>query len=158
MSWIIKDLWKELEAKRGQYEDLIQEDRIEAFGIVNRIASEVGGHWGVFVQLNFPPGHHKLTVSGLGHRDLTLLVYRDRKRFDPVTELEVKRAFEPLNPLSFDPAGFGYEGFRVRLPSGRIDCLPGGVHVWCEITPEVLGFLDWLFTNAYELKPFKKPV
>jgi hypothetical protein len=156
LSWIIKDLWKALEAKRGQYEDLIQEDTIKAFEIVNQIASEVGGRWGVFIQLNFPPGRHKPTVLGLGHRDLTLLVYRDRKKFDSVSESEVKQALGPLNPLSFDSAGFGYEGFRVRLPAGRIDCLPGGVHLWCEITPEVLGFLDWLFSKAYELKPFKE--
>ncbi len=156
MSWIIKDLWKALEANRGRYEDLIQEDTIKAFAIVNQIVSELGGRWGVFIQLNFPPGHHKPTMSGLGHRDLTLLVYRDRKKFDSVSEAEVKQAFASLNPLSFDSAGFGYEGFRVRLPAGRIDCLPGGVHLWCEITPEVLGFLDWLFTKAYELKPFKE--
>lgn len=82
-----------------------------------------------------------------------MLVYRDRKKFDPVTEAEVKQAFGTLNPLSFDSVGFGYEGFRARLPTGRIDCLPGGVHVWCEITPDVLRVLDWLFTNAYGLKP-----
>ncbi len=155
MSWIIRDLWKTLEAKQGEYEDLLEQDRIRAFEIVNRIASEVGGRWGVFVQLNFPPGHDKPSVSGLGHRDLTLLVYRDRKKFDPVTELEVKQAFQPLSPLSYDTAGFGYEGFRVRLSAGRIDCLPGGVHLWCEITPDVLRVLDWLFTNAYGLKPFR---
>ena len=157
MSWIVKDLWKALEAKRGQYEDLIQEDTFKAIEIVNQIASEVGRHWGVFIQLNFPPGHHKLTVPGLGHRDLSLLVYRDRKKFDRVSESEVKLALGPLNPLSFDSAGFGYEGFRVRLPGGRIDCLPGGVHLWCEVTPEVLRFLDWLFSKAYELKPYVMP-
>ncbi len=155
MSWIIKDLWKALESKRVQYEDLLGEDTIKAFEIVNQIASELGGRWGVFIQLNFPPGHRKPTISSLGHRDLTLLVYRDRKKFVSVSESEVKHAFGPLNPLSFDSAGFGYEGFRVRLPAGRIDCLPGGVHVWCEITPEVLRFLDWLFTRAYEMEPFK---
>ena len=158
MSWIVNDLWEALEARRGEYEDLVQKDMIRTFEIVNQIASEVGGRWGVFIQLNFPPGHQNPSVPGLGHRDLTLLVYRDRKKFDMVTEPEVKRAFGPLSPLSFDGAGFGYEGFRVRLPAGRIDCLPGGVHLWCEITSEVLRFLDWLFTNAYELTPFKKPV
>ena len=157
MSWIIKELWKALEAKRGEYEDLLEdEDTLQVFQIINQIASEVGGHWGVFIQLNFPPGHGKPTMSGLGHRDLTLLVHRDRKKFDPVSESEVKEALGTLNPLSFDPAGFGYQGFRARLPAGRIDCLPGGVHLWCEITPEVLGFLDWLFTRAYGLKPFKE--
>ncbi|HEY4822561.1 MAG TPA: hypothetical protein VIH83_02620, partial [Candidatus Bathyarchaeia archaeon] len=88
----------------------------------------------------------------LGHRNISILVYRDRDKFEGITEQELKEAFRSLNPASFDTAGFGYEGFRVRLPSGRIDCLPGGVHLWCDITPEVLGFLDWLFEHGYQLK------
>jgi len=82
-----------------------------------------------------------------------MLIHRDRKEFQNVSEDEVKQAFKSLNPLSFDSAGFGYQGFRVRLSSGRIDCLPGGVHLWCEISPEVLNVLDWLFTKAYGMRP-----
>lgn len=134
----------------------LQDERIEGFEAINRIASEVGGRWGVFLQLNFPPGSEKSGSAGLGHRNLTMLVYRDRKKFDPVSEEDVKKKFAVLNPLAFDTTGFGYEGFRARLPTGRIDCLPGGVHLWCEITPDVLQVLDWLFTNAYGLKRSNK--
>ena len=153
MSWIVRDLWQTLEARRLEYQILLEGEKIEGFTVINRIASEVGRRWGVFLQLNFPPGTEKSGLSGLGHRDVTMLVYRDRKKFDRVSENEVKRAFGLLNPLSFDSAGFGFEGFRARLSNGRIDCLPGGVHLWCEITSEILQFLDWLFTNAYGLKP-----
>ncbi len=83
---------------------------------------------------------------------MTVLVFRDRKKFANVSESDVKRAFDPLNPIGIDSAGFGYEGFRVRLSNGRIDCLPGGVHLWCEITPQVLEVLDWVFANAYGMK------
>ncbi len=120
---------------------------------MNRIAAEVGRRWGVFLQLNFPPGRTLKDVNTLGRRDLTILVHRDRKKFENVTEQDLKGALQPLNPVSFENAGFGYEGLRVRLPSGRIDCLPGGVHLWVEIGPEVLAFLDWLFVNAYGLNP-----
>ena len=151
MSWIIKDLWKSLELRQSEYSNLLNDDndRITAFEILNRIASDVGTKWGVFLQLNFPPGQPKLTSSNLGHRNLTMLVFRDRKKFMNVSESETRHAFDPLKPISIDAAGFGYEGFRVRLSEGRIDCLPGGVHLWCEITPEVLRVLDWLFANAY---------
>jgi len=129
------------------------EDRITAYAIINRIASDVGTKWGVFLQLNFPPGQSSFSSSNLGHRNLTILVFRDRKKFANVLESEVRRAFDPLNPTGIDSAGFGYEGFRVRLSNGRIDCLPGGVHLWCEISPDVLRVLDWLSINAYGLKP-----
>lgn len=154
MSWIIKDLWRSLELRESEYENLlVEDDRIVAFEIINRIASDVGTKWGVFLQLNFPPGQAGFKSSDLGHRNLTMLVFRDRKKFASVSESEVRQAFDPLSPTAIDSAGFGYEGFRVRLSKGRIDCLPGGVHLWCEITPEILRVLDWLFTNAYDLRP-----
>jgi hypothetical protein len=153
LSWILKDLWESLELRQSEYANLMNDDdRITAYEIVNRIASDVGTKWGVFMQLNFPPGQSGLGLSDLGHRNLTVLVFRDRKKFTNVSESEVRRAFDPLKPISIDSAGFGYEGFRVKLANGRIDCLPGGVHLWCEITLEVLGVLDWVFTNAYDLK------
>jgi len=178
LSWIIKDLWKNLELRQSEYANFMNDDdRITAYAIINRIASDVGTKWSVFIQLNFPPGQSKfgssglgssglgssglgssglgssgLGSSGLGHRNLTMLVFRDRKTFTNIPESEVKHAFDPLNPTAIDSTGFGYEGFRVRLSNGRIDCLPSGVHLWCEITPEILGVLDWLFANAYGIK------
>jgi hypothetical protein len=153
VSWIIRDLWKSLELRRSEYENLLDaDDRVKAYETINRIASEVGTRWGVFLQLNFPPGQSKLSLSTLGHRNLTMLVFRDRKKFAHVSESEARHAFDPLNPVAIDSSGFGYEGFRVRFSSGRIDCLPGGVHLWCEITSSVLKVLDWLFTNAYGLQ------
>ena len=106
----------------------------------------------MFLQLNFPPGQSTVTSSNLGRRNLTMLVFRNRKKFANVSVSEVKRAFDPLYPITIDAAGFGNEGFRVRFSNGRIDCLPGGVHLWCEITPSVLSILDWLFENAYGVK------
>ena len=154
MSWIIGDLWTNLELRKSEYENLLdQDDPIKAFETINRIASDVGTKWGVFLQLNFPPGQSKLSSSSLGHRNLTVLVFRDRKKFMNVSESEVQHAFDTLNPTAIEGTGFAYQGFRVRLSNGRIDCLPGGVHLWCEITPQVLRVLDWLFTNAYGLEP-----
>jgi len=153
LSWIIKDLWRSLELRRSEYANFMKDDdRITAYEIVNLIVSDVGTKWGVFLQLNFPPGQASISSSSLGHRNLTMLVSRDRKKFANVSESEVRHGFDPLNPTAIDSAGFGYEGFRVRLSNGRIDCLPGGVHLWCEITPQVLEVLDWIFANAYGMK------
>ena len=153
MSWIVKDLWKTLEERRAEYQTQLETGSLQAFWTINRIASEVGARWGVLLQLNFPPGARRPDIAHLGRQNLTILVHRERRKFEGVTQQELKNAFKPLDPVSFDGTGFGYEGFKVRIPSGRIDCLPGGVHLWCEITPKVLEFLDWLFVRAYGLKP-----
>ena len=152
MSWIVRDLWSSLEAGRDEYAKLLDNDKLRAYEIINRIASEVGQRYGILLLLNFPPGHYSPRLLDLGHRDLSMLVQRGREKFDHVSEAEVKKIFEHLNPIGFESLKRSQEGFKAQLSSGRIDCLPGGVHLWCEITPEILEVLDWLFTNAYGLK------
>ena len=126
---------------------------MRAFETINWIASEVGDRWGVLIQINFPPGQERPEAARIGRRNLTILVDKNRKKFDTLTEEDARQAIQPLGPKSFDPARFGHEGFRATLLTGRIDCLPSGVHLWCDITPEVLQFLDWIFVNGYGLKP-----
>ncbi len=152
MSWIIQDLWQTLEEHREEYQHFLEREKLEGFWSINRIAARVGDKWGVFLQVNFPPGRSIRNLEKIGRRDLSILAHRDRRSFQGITEEELKEAFQALNPISYDSAGFGYEGFRVKLASGRIDILPGGVHLWCDITPDVSRFLDWLFTHAYGLK------
>lgn len=152
MSWIIKDLWQSLEKRREEYEGYLNEGKFEGFAAINRIASTVAEKYGVFIQVNFPPGR-SIQVENVGHRDLSILVRKERQKLEGTTLEELKRALQLLNPVSYDSAGFGYEGLRVRLDEGRIDVLPGGVHLWCRISPEVLSFLDWLFQHSYGLKP-----
>jgi hypothetical protein len=152
VSWIVKDLWDTLNRRRGEFESLWQDRTLRAFETINWIASEVGERCGVLIQINFPPGQERPEASLIGHRNVSILVDKNRKKFEAITELDVTRALKPLGPKSFDPARFGHEGFRANLPTGRIDCLPSGVHLWCDITPEVLKFLDWIFENGYGLK------
>jgi hypothetical protein len=152
LSWIVRDLWTTLESRRDEYGSLLETDKLRAYEVVNRISDEVGQRHGIILTLNFPPGQYAPKLKGLGHRDLSLLVQRGKEKFDPVSELEVKRTFEKLKPLRFETLTPNQEGFKARLSNGVIDCLPGGVHIWCEITPILLEVLDWLFTNAYGLQ------
>jgi hypothetical protein len=153
VSWIIKDLWDTLDKRRGEFENLWQDHTLRAVETINWIASEVGERWGVLIQINFPPGQERPDVARIGRRNVSILVDKNRKKFETITEDDVKRALQPLSPQSFEPARFGHEGFRANLPGGRIDCLPSGVHLWCTITPEVLEFLGWIFVNGYGLNP-----
>jgi hypothetical protein len=153
LSWIVKDLWDTLDKRRGEFEILWQDRTLRAFEIINWVASEVGERWGVLIQINFPPGQERPDAAHIGRRNVSILVNKARKKFEVITEDDVKRAIQPLSPQSFDAARFGHEGFRTNLATGRIDCLPSGIHLWCSITQEVLDFLDWIFVNAYGLSP-----
>ena len=153
MSWIVEDLWDTLDRRRGEYESLWQDRTLRAFEIINWIASEVGERWGIIMPISSAPGQERSEAAGIGRRNVSILVDKNRKNFEMITEDDAKRAIQPLSPQSFDAARFGHEGFRANLPTGRIDCLPSGVHLWCNITPEVLDFLDWIFVNGYGLSP-----
>ena len=148
MSWIVTDLWLELEEHRIEYASQLSSSSPKAFAMISDIAARVGARWGLIVQVNFPAGAKNARQS-LGHENLSLLMEPGRKKFLYSTEAEVRRHLELLGSSRLDPIAGGYEGFQARLDSGRIDCLPGGVHLWCIITPQVLDFLDWIFTNAY---------
>ncbi|HZY47875.1 MAG TPA: hypothetical protein VFE96_08785 [Candidatus Bathyarchaeia archaeon] len=153
MSWIVKDLWETLDNRRGEFEALWADRSLRAFETINWIASGVGERWGVLIQINFPPGQERPDVSRIGRRNVSILVDKNKKRFETISEEDIKKAVQSLNPRSFDPARFGQEGFRANLASGRIDCLASGVHLWCDITPEILEFLDWIFVTGYSLSP-----
>ena len=151
MSWIIQDLWKSLDEHREEYEGLLKEGKFEGFAAVNRIASSVGMKHGVVIQLNFPPGR-KILPDKIGRQDLSILVYRERRKFEGTTSEQMAEAIRKLDPVTVENVGFGHEGYKIKTADGRIDCLAGGVHLWCEITPKVSSFLDWLFTNAYGIE------
>jgi len=147
MSWIVNDLWRELDEHRARYAPPATSS-LKAFGMINDIAGRVGARWGLVVQVNFPAGARNLRES-VGRENLSLLIEPGRKKFEHSTEAEVRRQLEVLGFSKVEPIGSGYEGFQAILESGRIDCLPGGVHLWGTITPQVLDFLDWIFTKAY---------
>jgi hypothetical protein len=153
LSWIIRDLWTTLENRRDEYAPLLGKDKVRAYEAISRIAQGVGDRYGIILMLNFPPGQYAPQAKKLGHRDLSILVHRGKEKFDSVSESEVKRTFEQLKPLGFERLKPHQEGFKAKFSNGVIDCIPGGVHIWCEITPRLLEVLDWLFTNAYGLKP-----
>lgn len=146
-------MWSTLRERRDEYLEQLESNKIQAFETINKIAYEVGQQHGVVLQLNFPPGHNRLGVNDLGHRNLSLIVHRGQEKFGSISEAEAKRIFEEFYPRTIEPVMSGREGFRVQFTGGRIDCLPGAVHLWCEITPIVLDTLDRLLTSAYGLSP-----
>jgi hypothetical protein len=43
----------------------------------------------------------------------------------------------------------GKEGVKITFPRGRIEILPGSIHVWCQIDEKVKRYCDWLMQNVY---------
>ena len=43
----------------------------------------------------------------------------------------------------------GKEGVRVITKNGRLEVLPGSVHLWCRIDQPVKCYVDWLMDMVY---------
>jgi hypothetical protein len=44
----------------------------------------------------------------------------------------------------------GKEGVRVTIAAGRLEILPGSIHLWCNVENDgVKEYVDWLFENVY---------
>jgi hypothetical protein len=44
----------------------------------------------------------------------------------------------------------GKEGIKVILENGRIEILPGSIHLWCKIDEKgIKSYCDWLMQNVY---------
>jgi hypothetical protein len=45
----------------------------------------------------------------------------------------------------------GKEGVRVNLENGKMEILPGSIHLWCSVNNDVRirEFVDWLFERVY---------
>ncbi len=44
----------------------------------------------------------------------------------------------------------GKEGVRISLKNGRIELLPGSVHIWCTIDKDIENYVNWLWTNVLD--------
>jgi hypothetical protein len=44
----------------------------------------------------------------------------------------------------------GKEGIKVILEKGRMEILPGSIHLWCKVDDEkIKSYVDWLMQNVY---------
>jgi hypothetical protein len=82
------------------------------------------------------------------------VVDKFRKTF-PVPREAIKNKAVELVPGSKAQDAYMYEGkegVKVLLQNGRIEVLPGSIHLWCRIDPPVTKYADWLMQNVYLVK------
>ncbi|HZD12342.1 MAG TPA: hypothetical protein VE177_02335, partial [Candidatus Binatus sp.] len=102
MSWILHELWDDLEKRQEEYSTLLQGSSPRVFAVINGIASGVGSKWGVTIQVNLPSGGDRARGL-LAHRNVSLLFDPGRKRFHGVKEVDVRGQLGLLGCSVFEP-------------------------------------------------------
>ena len=150
---ITGDLQKALASELAQIMLLLKRNPASGYARIVEIGRSVGAAHGIVLVVNFPKQDRIREYSMYGRRDISIIVDKERTRF-PVSRDAIKAEAERLMPSARCEDAYMYEGkegVKVFHAGGRIDILPHSVHVWCEFTPEVGAYCEWLLGRVYGL-------
>jgi len=152
---MLNEIKLQIEKNKDTMESISKSNPNKAFAQINQIASSVSAKYGVILQLHFPDSRKITDTNSYGTENLSIVVDPQRKRF-PIPRDSIKeRAREFLGEVETKDAYMyeGKEGAKVFLQNGRIDILPGSLHIWCQIDNNIRKFVDWLLIYCYGVKP-----
>ena len=151
---MLNELKIEIESKKENMRSLVTRNPQRAYVELNQIAYMVGAKYGAQLQFHFPDTKKITDVDSYGSENLAIVVDKHRKRF-PIPRDSIKeKANEILGEVDTKDAYMyeGKEGLKIFLKDGRMDILPGSVHLWCKIDDSVKKFVDWLMLECYQIK------
>ena len=122
-----------------------------AYQKVNELALFVGSRHGVNLQLHFPVPAKISDVDSYGMENIGIVVDKWRRTF-PIPREQVKQKAEEMLQAAKAQDAYMYEGkegVKVVMPEGRLEVLPGSIHLWCVADENVRRYADWLMENVY---------
>jgi len=122
-----------------------------AFAKINELCLFVGSRYKVEVRLQFPQHQKIFDTESYGTENIGLIINKFRKTF-PIPREQIKsQAIEVLDTVRVQDAYMyeGKEGVRIITKIGRLEVLPGSVHLWCRIDQRVKSYVDWLMEMVY---------
>jgi hypothetical protein len=123
-----------------------------AYQKINDLAYLTGSKYRVNLRLHFPDPKKISDLESYGTENIGMVVDSLRTVF-PISRQEIKqKAIEIIGSLVTAQDAYMYkgkEGVKITLPRGRIEILPGSIHVWCQIDEKVKKYCDWLMQNVY---------
>jgi len=150
-STIHSDLLYNLSYHRPKLEKDLANSPNFAYQQINQISNFVGSRFQISLQLHFPNSSKIRDVNSYGTENIGIVVDKFRKTFPISREIIKQKAKETLGVIKALDAYMyeGKEGLKIIMDSGRIEILPGSVHLWCNIDENVKIFMDWLMDEIY---------
>jgi hypothetical protein len=150
---LIEELRSNILANSKNLQRILNRSPNIAYQKVNELALSVGSRYNLSLQLHFPNSKKISDIDSYGTENIGIVVDKFRRTF-PIPREEIKQmAIEVLgNSVQTHDAYMyeGKEGVKIILENGRIEVLPGSIHLWCKIDDEKLkNYVDWLMQNVY---------
>ena len=151
-SALIEDLKSNIDYNRKALENSLKVNPAIAYQKVNEITQFVGSRYHLKLQIHFPDQRRLFVIDSYGTENLGIVFDKHRKQFPIQRETIKKKALEIFAASKAEDAYMyeGKEGVRVTIAAGRLEILPGSIHLWCNVeTDDVKEYMDWLFENVY---------
>ena len=150
-SEIHSQLLYNLHQNKKELESSLSKNPNFAFNQINQISSFIGPRFHVSLQLHFPDSSKISDIESYGTENIGIVIDKFRKTFPIPRETIKENAKKILGQVRAEDAYMyeGKEGVKIIGQIGRIEVLPGSVHLWCKIDNNVTEFTDWLMEEVY---------
>lgn len=151
---LIRDLRFNFMGNKAVLEELARKNSNLAFARINEIAHFVGKRYNLGLQLHFPDSRKINDFDSYGRENIGIIVDKFRKNFIISREIVKSKAVASIPGARVLDAYMyeGKEGVRVILKNGRIEILPGSVHIWCLIDIYIENYINWLLAEVFMSK------
>jgi hypothetical protein len=153
-SELIEELRSNVEYNRDVFIALSKNPNL-LFKKLTELVSFTGSRHKVTLQLHFPDSKKITDIDSYGTENISVVIDKFQKKFSVPKEGIKRKAidFFGTNIQIQDAYMYeGKEGLRVIMENGRIEILPGSVHLWCKLDRTVKCYVDWLMEILYPPK------
>jgi hypothetical protein len=150
-SELLRDLKFNFIQNQTTLQSLTKKNPNLTFFHINEIANFVGKRHNVQLQLHFPNSRKISEFESYGSENIGIVIDKFRKKFKISRELIKYEAQKQIPEADVLDAYMyeGKEGLRIVLKKGRIEILPGSVHIWCLIDQNIENYMNWLFKVVF---------
>jgi len=136
---------------KEEIQELLKKKPNDAYNLLNQLSEFTGSRHQVVLNLHFPNSKKIYDVESYGTENLGMVVDKFRKTFPIPREIIKQKAIEFLGDVTPQDAYMyeGKEGLKILTPQGRIELLPGSIHLWCKIDENLKEFCDWLMQEVF---------
>jgi hypothetical protein len=149
-SKIIEDLKMNFNTNRNFFLKYSKSNPNMIYSKINDIAQFVGSRYGIDLKLHFPDPSKIYVLDSYGSENIGIVVDKFKKNFSISRELIKSKAIETIPGASVSDAYMyeGKEGVRILFNKGRLELLPGSIHIWSHIDKDVENYVNWILTNV----------
>ena len=149
-SKILEDLKMNFNTNRNFFMKYSKSNPNMVYSKINEIAQFVGARYGIDLKLHFPDPSKISILESYGSENIGIVVDKFKKNFSISRELVKSKAIETIDGASVSDAYMyeGKEGVRISFKKGRLEVLPGSIHIWSSVDKDVENYVNWILTNV----------